>query len=215
MSDAERFLVGAQPETLTRAKSRKYYAVRLGKTPGIYTDWPSAQSQIIGYNRPSYKSFPTLEQAQEFLGCPTKWSRSTELNGVQSSKPKSEAPPAKKRNIGEAVGFNASFNQASSANKTIDIEIEGQTDVRRSSNLPPDQDVPVTAYCGPHSASDAGSRDRPNSQGSIPTDDQDLRVYTDGSSLRNGQHQALAGVGVYFGPNHSKYGSKYVSKSVS
>ena len=33
-----------------------------------------------------------------------------------------------------------------------------------------------------------------------PTTDSMLRVFTDGSSLKNGQDGALAGVGVYFGP---------------
>ena len=34
-----------------------------------------------------------------------------------------------------------------------------------------------------------------------------LRIYTDGSSLRNGQAGARAGVGVYFGPQDPKYDS--------
>ena len=33
-----------------------------------------------------------------------------------------------------------------------------------------------------------------------PTPDSILRIFTDGSSLRNGQVGAFAGVGVYFGP---------------
>jgi hypothetical protein len=32
-----------------------------------------------------------------------------------------------------------------------------------------------------------------------------IRIYTDGSSLRNGQKGGYAGVGVYFGPNDSRY----------
>lgn len=37
-----------------------------------------------------------------------------------------------------------------------------------------------------------------------PTDDGMLRIYTDGSSLSNGQEGAIAGVGVYFGPKDSR-----------
>ena len=33
-----------------------------------------------------------------------------------------------------------------------------------------------------------------------------LRIYTDGSSLRNGQKGGFAGVGVYFGPGDVRYG---------
>lgn len=32
-----------------------------------------------------------------------------------------------------------------------------------------------------------------------------LRIYTDGSSLKNGRTQAAAGVGVYFGPGDSRF----------
>jgi ribonuclease HI len=39
-----------------------------------------------------------------------------------------------------------------------------------------------------------------------------LRIYTDGSSLRNGRVQAMAGVGVYFGPGDSRFVSFRMSK---
>jgi ribonuclease HI len=32
-----------------------------------------------------------------------------------------------------------------------------------------------------------------------------LKIYTDGSSLGNGKLGAVAGVGVYFGPNDPRY----------
>ena len=42
-----------------------------------------------------------------------------------------------------------------------------------------------------------------------------LRIYTDGSSLRNGQAGARAGVGVYFGPQDPKYASPSTASSLS
>lgn len=38
-----------------------------------------------------------------------------------------------------------------------------------------------------------------------PSSDHMLRIHTDGSSLRNGQEGAFAGVGVYFGPSDNRY----------
>lgn len=44
-----------------------YYAVRKGKTPGIYTDWPEAQKQISGFSGAQYKKFNTRAEAEIFM----------------------------------------------------------------------------------------------------------------------------------------------------
>ncbi len=45
----------------------KYYAVKKGKTPGVYTSWSECQFQTKGFSGAIFKSFPTLEQAKAFL----------------------------------------------------------------------------------------------------------------------------------------------------
>ena len=45
----------------------KFYAIKVGKTPGIYTDWPTAQAQVKGFPGAIYKSFATKSEAQAFL----------------------------------------------------------------------------------------------------------------------------------------------------
>lgn len=45
----------------------KYYAVVVGKTPGIYTDWPTAQSMVKGYPGALYKSFTSKSDAEDFM----------------------------------------------------------------------------------------------------------------------------------------------------
>ena len=46
----------------------KYYAVRKGKTPGIYCTWEECKELVDGYPGAQYKSFRTLEEAQTFVG---------------------------------------------------------------------------------------------------------------------------------------------------
>jgi len=46
----------------------KFYAVRKGKTPGIYLTWEECKAGVEGFSGAQYKSFPTLEQAREYLG---------------------------------------------------------------------------------------------------------------------------------------------------
>lgn len=47
---------------------KKYYGVKVGKTPGVYLTWEQCKSQVDGYSGAVYKSFPTLAEAEEFVG---------------------------------------------------------------------------------------------------------------------------------------------------
>ncbi|MDD7306214.1 MAG: ribonuclease H family protein [Peptoniphilaceae bacterium] len=45
----------------------KYYAVRKGKNPGIYTSWDLCKDQVHGYKGAIYKSFTSKKDAENFL----------------------------------------------------------------------------------------------------------------------------------------------------
>ena len=48
----------------------KYYAVAVGRRPGIYTQWfgdAGAQVQVVGFPGAVYKGFPTREESQAFI----------------------------------------------------------------------------------------------------------------------------------------------------
>lgn len=45
----------------------KFYAVRVGKKPGIYTTWAEAELQVKGYPGAKHKSFPTEEEAIAYM----------------------------------------------------------------------------------------------------------------------------------------------------
>ena len=45
----------------------KYYAVKKGRNPGIYTSWDSCLEEVKGYSGAIYKSFKTLDEANEFM----------------------------------------------------------------------------------------------------------------------------------------------------
>ena len=44
-----------------------FYAVKVGKKPGIYNTW-DAQAQVIGYSGAVFKKFPTSAEALSFIG---------------------------------------------------------------------------------------------------------------------------------------------------
>lgn len=50
-----------------KTKSQKYYAVKIGVNPGIYTTWDECKEQINGFSGAKYKSFKTEQEAQQYL----------------------------------------------------------------------------------------------------------------------------------------------------
>ncbi|MCI5919865.1 MAG: ribonuclease H family protein [Roseburia sp.] len=46
----------------------KFYAVRKGKTPGIYESWEACKRNVDGYPGAQYKSFKTRKEAEQFVG---------------------------------------------------------------------------------------------------------------------------------------------------
>lgn len=46
---------------------KKYYAVKIGKKPGIYQTWAQTQEQVNGFSGAIYKSFTTEEEAISFI----------------------------------------------------------------------------------------------------------------------------------------------------
>ncbi|MGL5752891.1 MAG: viroplasmin family protein [Paraclostridium sp.] len=48
--------------------SKKYYAVKVGRKPGIYNTWDECKSQVDKFGGAIYKSFKTVEEAQKFAG---------------------------------------------------------------------------------------------------------------------------------------------------
>lgn len=45
----------------------KYYAVRVGKVPGIYNTWAECEAQVRGYSGAIYKKFNTKSEAEAFI----------------------------------------------------------------------------------------------------------------------------------------------------
>ena len=47
--------------------AKKFYAVKIGKTPGVYETWAECQNQINGFSGAVYKGFLTKEDAMAFV----------------------------------------------------------------------------------------------------------------------------------------------------
>lgn len=46
---------------------KKFYAVRIGKEPGIYESWSECEQQVKGFKSAEYKSFATVDEAEQYM----------------------------------------------------------------------------------------------------------------------------------------------------
>ncbi|MBD5088569.1 MAG: reverse transcriptase-like protein [Clostridiales bacterium] len=46
----------------------KFYGVKKGRVPGIYTSWDTCKAQVTGFSGAIYKGFPTKAEAEKFVG---------------------------------------------------------------------------------------------------------------------------------------------------
>lgn len=52
------------------SEKKKFYAIAAGRKPGIYTNWPEAQAQVVSFAGARYKGFPTRAEAEAWIKNP-------------------------------------------------------------------------------------------------------------------------------------------------
>lgn len=83
---------------------QKFYAVRVGKTPGIYLTWSQAQEQVKGFSGAEYKSFSTEEEAIKYLSSEEPKESTKSSDKVSDVNDKIEVE-IKKLQDGEVIAF--------------------------------------------------------------------------------------------------------------
>ena len=63
----------------------KYYAVRKGRVPGIYTDWNKTKLQVEGFTGAEHKSFLVKEEADNYLAGINSSAQKTSANKIIST----------------------------------------------------------------------------------------------------------------------------------
>lgn len=52
--------------------TKRFYAVRVGRNPGIYTSWPEASKQVTGFKHARFKGFREYDDACQWMCEPTR-----------------------------------------------------------------------------------------------------------------------------------------------
>ncbi|KAI8049052.1 ribonuclease H-like domain-containing protein, partial [Syncephalis plumigaleata] len=154
------------------------YAVRNGRQKGVYNTWDECKAQVNGYPNAVFKRFDSANEAQRFM------------EGLSQTATRTTA----------ATVANPSAGNLPTRNDRTIIAAK----IRAKPYQRPTQKRMATTA----SLNSLNPLLRTNEKVSLDTIDdkkQDhLVIYTDGSGLSNGQQNAIAGVGVYFGANDSR-----------
>jgi ribonuclease HI len=178
----------------------KYYAVRAGKTPGVYMTWKECQEQTTGFKGASYKSFISRQDAEDFAA------------GREVANSAGAGKGTEEKFYGVAVGHNPGVYETWTAAseqikdvkgpkyKKFTTREEAEEFVNSGGKAPKKADAPKLTKGG---RSGGMGIDGPSAKKAktSSSNGKTVRVWTDGSSRGNGRLGAVAGVGVYFGEN--------------
>ncbi|KAI1614789.1 ribonuclease H-like domain-containing protein [Exophiala viscosa] len=184
-------------ENKSNSTDQKYYAVQCGQIPGVYTDWTQAQAQIRGFRKPKHKKFNTRAEAEAFVAAGKKSSGS---EPAQNISPEEEIRRLIVKNSAPGLQINGTYAPTDKDGNPYELG-------RRP--LPPgaEDGYDPNVKLGPDGTL-VNRTEEEKRKTKMMVRERDapgmLRIYTDGSSLRNGQAGARAGVGVFFGPQDPK-----------
>jgi ribonuclease HI len=83
----------------------KYYAVRAGRQTGIFTSWDECKKQVIGFSGADYKSFLSMEDAENYMN------RFTQRQSVDSQANDVDGSFSHDLNDGRAIAYvDGSYN---------------------------------------------------------------------------------------------------------
>ncbi len=170
-----------------------------GKRPGVYTDWPSAQAQISGFRHPRHKKFSTRAEAEAFATADKQ--KDPSFDTTQTLSPEEEIRRLIVRNSAPGLVANGTYQPKDKDGNLYELG---------TGPLPPgaeDGFDPNIKLAPDGTIVQKTMEEKTKTKLMVREKDPPgmLRIYTDGSSLRNGQAGARAGIGVFFGPQDPKY----------
>ncbi|RDW71360.1 hypothetical protein BP6252_07923 [Coleophoma cylindrospora] len=204
----------------------KYYAVRAGHTPGVYTNWEDCQEQITGFKGAQFKAYLDKTEAEMFVtgkslpvaqktgdkfygvavgrvpGVYETWDEASEqVVGVKGPKYKKFATRKEAEDFVKAGGNKVAAELTPTPKSTsnpLPKESKKSKVKEETSSYFKDEIDESSDSKPPVTKKIKTAPSQPViSHAGMKGDT--LVVYTDGSSLGNGKKGAQAGVGVYFG----------------
>ncbi|KAG5791282.1 hypothetical protein H9Q69_009676 [Fusarium xylarioides] len=213
------FGAGSSSKMRKTANATKFYAVQKGREPGIYSNYDECQAQTTGFPGAKFKSFLTREDAQAYV--------------AGHENPSADKPKFYAVAVGHVPGIyhtwdetqpqvtevsgpkHKRFNTQEDAEDFIRQHASPETCRRLGLSLEKPQEYTGAAFEPVETSTrkvkaesaprpKAAPKATPHAELNHETNGNILKIWTDGSSLANGQAGSCAGLGVYFGPNDER-----------
>ncbi|KAK5126159.1 hypothetical protein LTR08_005022 [Meristemomyces frigidus] len=185
-------------------KVTKWYGVRSGRVPGVYTTWAEVLDQITGWKGPKHKAFKTRIEAelyiQEVQGGGAADGTADAL--VESIEHSETTPASKKAKTSKSKKSEVIKNEHASPTSGAGEYEAGDAPLPSDAEDGFDATVALDNLFGALRYKTGSEQTKTKLHAVRPAPSAPIRIYTDGSTLANGQAHAIAGVGVYFGPRH-------------
>ncbi|KAK3706475.1 hypothetical protein LTR37_012685 [Vermiconidia calcicola] len=180
----------------------KFYGVQSGRSPGVYTSWPEVLEQITGWKGPKHKVFKTRAEAERFVAEGQHGSTMNPYATMESIETIEVTAPQKKTKTsskGKKGGLYQEDASPGPAGEGGEYEPgDGPLPEGAEDNFDPT--ITLDHITGTARYKTASELSKTKYQATALVAETPIRIYTDGSSLSNGRNNAIAGVGVYFGP---------------
>jgi ribonuclease HI len=192
LSDAQKFVNNEETAASGVEKVTKWYGVRSGRNPGVYTSWQDVLDQITGWKGPKHKGFKTKLEAEQYVAdMPDCSAQDIPVGSIETGEPLKKAKKAKK-GIKDELSPPPMLEQG---------EYEpGEAPLSEDAEDGFDSSIMLDHTTNGARYKTREEREKMTYQVARPVKDAPIRIYTDGSSLSNGKSSAWGGVGVFFGP---------------
>ena len=161
-----------------------FYAVVNGRKKGVFLTWNDCNNSIKGYSNAIFKKFKTKKQAEDYIQA-----NSTNVTSGTESKTICSAV---------SCAFNDAFEKERRAHKETKkmlATVRQQLDAMEKTSI--QNNLPQSKTLKKNSIPKFLNNTEVKKEEFIP----DYYVYTDGSCSNNGQENAVAGIGIFFGIN--------------
>lgn len=105
---------------------KKFYAVAVGRVPGIYDNWPTAQAQVMGFAGAWFKGFATRAEAEAWMaGDHGTNRRPVAAHGRRASCPPPGCPPSPAPPCHKGTDFKSVPDYANASDGRIIVYTDG------------------------------------------------------------------------------------------
>jgi len=198
--------------------NEKYYVVRKGHHIGIFKTWGECKKAVEGYKNPIFRKFDTFEEAKEFLKTGSKSSSNVNITTKTSLTDKTiqlTTTKKSKTNCNSNSNGNGNGNGNVNSNSNVNSNTNIQTDETKSRNYVSDEEIlkmkqSLSTIKSSHYSDDLNYNVR-----SWTLIDDELYIFTDGSSRKSKTKEDYfnSGVGVYIGLNCTNIKEQYNDKT--